>query len=165
MISLSPYKRNERGLMSIAIAYASRHHGNTKKVVEALAAAHDLTTIDIDATAQIDLDRFDCVGFAGGVAYGRIYEDVRKLAERTFQPGKKVFFIYTCGKNSRNFAASLEALAAKRGCEVFGTFGCEAWDSFGPLKPAGGINKDRPNDQDLRQAVAFLEQHVLTKAQ
>ena len=34
--------------MKTAIIYYSRHHGNTKKLIDAIAAKHDVTVIDKD---------------------------------------------------------------------------------------------------------------------
>ena len=155
---------NEGSFMSTAILYSSKHHGNTKKVVDAIAETYGLKTFDIDANPDIDVDDFDCIGFAGGVAYGRIYGSVKAAAERFMEPGKKVFFIYTCGKNSRDFSAPLQALADERGCTSLGSFGCIGWDSFGPLKLAGGLNKDRPNESDLADARTFYE-NVMRRAE
>ena len=38
-------------MLNTAIIYESKHHGNTKKLVDAIAQAHDVTLIDAAETA------------------------------------------------------------------------------------------------------------------
>ena len=59
--------------MKTAIVYYSKHHGNTKKLVDAIAAAHEVTVIDC-MSGQTDLSGFDVIvdcilgtGFQGEV--------------------------------------------------------------------------------------------------
>ena len=42
-------------------------------------------------------------------------------------------------------------------CLIADEFCCKAWDSWGPLKLFGGINKGRPDEKDLAAAKAFAE--------
>ena len=36
-------------------------------------------------------------------------------------------------------------------------YSCLAYDTFGPFKLVGGINKGRPNEDDLQNAVEFYD--------
>ncbi|MGV8176958.1 MAG: hypothetical protein ACP5NX_04105 [Candidatus Bilamarchaeaceae archaeon] len=38
---------------------------------------------------------------------------------------------------------------------IIAEFACKGWDTFGPLKMVGGINRGRPNDGDLKKAKEF----------
>ena len=51
--------------MNTVLVYYSEHHGNTKKLLEAIAAA-DSSVALIDVTKQLDTDlsSFDRIGFA-----------------------------------------------------------------------------------------------------
>jgi len=42
-----------------------------------------------------------------------------------------------------------------RGFTIAGEFSCRGWDTFGLLKLIGGINKGRPDEQDLKRAEDF----------
>ncbi|MEY2227626.1 MULTISPECIES: hypothetical protein [Streptomyces] len=44
-----------------------------------------------------------------------------------------------------------------KGFEVEGTFACRGFDTWAPFKLLGGINKRRPNGDDLAAARAFAE--------
>lgn len=47
-----------------------------------------------------------------------------------------------------------EKLLEKR-FNVIGEFFCKGFDTWGPFKIIGGINRGRPNEQDLEKAKKF----------
>ena len=55
--------------MKTAVVYYSRHHGNTKKVLDAIAQKFDITFIDASKTESADLGEYDLIGFASGIYY------------------------------------------------------------------------------------------------
>lgn len=55
--------------MKTAIVYASTHHGNTKKLLDAIAAAYEVDLIDAVKVPEKDLNRYDRIGFASGVSH------------------------------------------------------------------------------------------------
>ena len=55
--------------MSTAIVYASTHHGNTKMLIDAIAAKFDVTLIDATKETAKDLSSYDLIGFASGVYF------------------------------------------------------------------------------------------------
>lgn len=54
--------------MRTAIVYVSKHHGNTKKLVDAIAEKYEITAIDAMKHSTFDLSEFDRIGFASGIA-------------------------------------------------------------------------------------------------
>lgn len=57
--------------MKTAIIYASVHHENTKKVVEAIAGENVVDLIDATKKKERDLSEYGLIGFASGVYYGK----------------------------------------------------------------------------------------------
>ena len=55
--------------MKTAIVYYSQHHGNTKKLVDAIAAKYDVTLIDVVKEPSANLAGYDRIGFASGIYY------------------------------------------------------------------------------------------------
>ena len=53
--------------MSTAIVYYSKHHGNTKKLRDAIAEKHPVTLIDVTAQPDADLSGYERIGFASGI--------------------------------------------------------------------------------------------------
>ena len=142
--------------MKTAICYYSRHHGNTRKVLEAMAREGETDLIDVTARPTVRLEGYDCVGFASGIYGFEAHPAVTALARQYLPTGKPVFFVCTYGAARGAGFRELEKLAGERGCPVLGSFGCKGYDTFGPLRLVGGIAKGRPDQRDLENARAFF---------
>ena len=55
--------------MKTAIVYYSGHHGNTKKLLDAIASQHEVTLINVTKQPETDLSVYDRIGFASGIYY------------------------------------------------------------------------------------------------
>jgi len=142
--------------LKTAIIYESYHHGNTKKVCDALAQKYDITLIDARGSVG-ELEKYDLIGLASGAAYGKFYSTITDVARNKLPQGKSVFFIYTCGRPSRDYAAEVKKIALEKNCRILGTYGCKGYDTFGPLKLIGGINKENPTADEIDAAIKFFE--------
>ena len=143
--------------MKTAVVYYSKHHGNTKKVLEAIAAQHELTLIDAVETPDADLSAYDCIGFASGIYYSKFHKSVLRAAQEKLPQGKKVFFVYTYGAEKKGYTDSIRKAVEGKDANILGAFGCFGFNTFGPFKLIGGIAKGRPNSDDLANAVKFYE--------
>ncbi len=142
--------------MKTLIICGSTHHGNTKKLCDAIAAREkDVTLWEVDRE-EIPWEEYGLIGFASGIAFSKFYAGVIRAAE-SIPAGKEVFFLYTCGKNSRDFSAQIAEIVKNRGCTVLGSYGCTGYDTFGPFKLVGGINKGHPDQTDCDEAVKFYQ--------
>lgn len=141
--------------MKTIIIYESTHHGNTRKLVDAVAERYGVQTVAVKEASGMDLKAYDMIGIASGVAFGKFYEAVERFAEECLPEGKDVFFLYTCGNDSGKYANSVSAKAKARGCRVVGVYGCRGFDTFGPFKLIGGIGKGHPTQSEIDGAVDF----------
>ena len=83
--------------MKTAICYYSRHHGNTRKVLDAMAGEGGVGLIDVTAQQAVRLEEYDCIGFASGVYFGKFHDGVLSFARKYLPQGKPVFFVCTYG--------------------------------------------------------------------
>ena len=143
--------------MKVAIAYYSQHHGNTKKLLDAIAEKHEVTLIDVTRKQEYDLRGFDLIGFASGVYYGKLAKQVVSFAQLNLPDGKDIFTIYTFGGNGKNVDSELMPVADKRHCRNVGSYNCFGFDTFGPFKLVGGIKKGHPTQAEIDGAVKFYE--------
>ena len=143
--------------MKTAIIYYSKHNGNTKKLLDAIAAGNEVTLIDVTAEKPADLSGFDRIGFASGIYYSKFHKTLLNYAEERLPEGKQVFFIYTCGSEKDGYTRSIAEIAQRKNSEILGSFGCLGLDTFGPFKLVGGIAKGHPDSSDLANAAAFYE--------
>lgn len=141
--------------MKTAIVYHSSHHGNTRKVVQAIAQGRDVTLIDASAVKSADLSGYELIGFASGIYFGKFHKDVLEFAENNLPEGKRVFFLSTYGGSSSTKA--IEEATRDKSPEIVGQFGCKGYDTFGPFKLVGGICKGHPDETDLKNACDFFD--------
>lgn len=142
--------------MKTLIVYHSEHHGNTKKLLDALAKQGDVTLVEAKATPQLDVSCYDVIGLASGIYYQKFHKDVLNWAEQNLPQGKKVFFIYTYGVKRNSYLDTIGQIAVSKGAKIMGSYGCPGFDTFGPFKLVGGIAKGRPNEEDITEAVKFF---------
>ena len=54
--------------MKTAILFYSKHHGNTKKLLDAIAAADpDVDLVDVTTAGKTNLSGYDRIGIASGI--------------------------------------------------------------------------------------------------
>ena len=141
--------------MKTAVCYYSRHHGNTLKVLQAMADASEIDLIDVTKQKTASLADYGCVGFASGIYGFEFQKAVVEFARQKLPQGKPVFFVYTYGGAKGTGAKAMTEIAAAKNCPVLGEFSCKGFDTFGPFKLVGGIAKGHPEDQDLSNARRF----------
>lgn len=143
--------------MKTAIVYYSRHHENTKKLLDAIksACADDITLIDVTADPAADLEGYDRIGFASGIYYSKFDKRVLEFAKAHTPQGKDVFFVYTYGAEKDGYTKAIREALAGKNAHVLGEYGCLGLDTFGPFKLIGGIAKNHPDAADLKKAVSF----------
>ena len=142
--------------MKTVIVYYSQHHGNTKKLLDAIAAQDDVTLMDVVQNKDADLSSFDRIGFASGIYAARFHQDITAFAQKNLPQDKKIFYIMTSAMN-RDFSKSMDELLKDKHVTVAGRFSCKGYNTFGPFKLIGGTGKGHPDETDLRNAVAFYK--------
>ena len=141
--------------MRKAIIYASVHHGNTEKIVKSIAEECKVDLIDAVKHSDADLSSYDMIGFASGIYFSKFHQSILKFVEKNLPDDKKVFLVCTYG-GSANYK-SIEQILDKKHASVVGKFGCKGYDTFGPFKLVGGIAKDHPNEEDMKNAADFVK--------
>jgi flavodoxin len=140
----------------------SRHHGNTRRIADAMAEAIGATILAPDQVQPETLNDFDLVGWGSGIYFGRHAQSLCQLARRLPHQPRKTFIFSTAGLPLLQawFHASLRNALRSRGCTVLGEFSCRGWDTVGPLSWFGGIDRNHPNADDLRRGSSFAQDMV-----
>ena len=153
--------------MSTAIIYYSEHHGNTKKLLDAIKEADPAVELinvtkeakDTDGAEDVkDLSAYDRIGIASGIYFGNFAKQVMAYAEAHLPEGKPVFFVYTQGAPAGDFLKGIRAVTGKKKCPEIGEYKCQGYDTFGPFKLVGGIAKGHPTKAEIDAAVKFYQQ-------
>ena len=144
--------------MSTAIVYYSKHHGDTKKLLDAIAEKHPVTLIDVTAQPDADLSGYERIGFASGIYYSAFAKQIISFANAHLPERKDVFYIYTHGAPKGDFLKAMREIADKKHCREIGEYRCQGFDTFGPFKLVGGIAKGHPTEEEIKGAVTFYQQ-------
>jgi flavodoxin len=156
-------------LKCLLVVY-SYHHNNTQKVAEVFAKVLDAEIKTPQQTNPEELQNYDLVGFGSGIDTGKNYPELLDFASKLPQvANKKAFVFSTSGMpvgvsgqqkveeyTSKCHTALKETLQFK-GYTIVGEFGCAGFNTNKFLKYFGGLNKGRPNEEDLKHAEVFAE--------
>lgn len=143
--------------MKTAIVYYSKHHGNTKKLIDEIAKKYDIAAINILEDPNVNLDGYDMVGFASGIYYSKFHKTLLKFAEERLPQNAKTFFLYTYGAEKEGYTKAITEAVSKKNAQILGEYGCFGFNTFGPFKLIGGIAKNHPTPDELKGAVKFYE--------
>lgn len=141
--------------MKTVIVYYSKHHGNTKKLLDAISKTEDVDLLNVIGNTSADLSAYDRIGFASGIYYGSFAKQIISFAEDHLPENKSVFYIYTHGAPRGDFLKGMRNIVARKHCKELGEYRCQGYDTFGPFKLVGGIAKGHPTDEEIAAAVTF----------
>jgi flavodoxin len=147
--------------MKTLILYFSVHHGNTEKVARAMA---NVLGADLLPVQQVDadmLERYGLIGFGSGIYFGRHHESLLDLVQKLpAVKNKKAFIFSTSGLRKipflHDFDRPLRERLQHKGFNIAGEFSCRGLDTYRATRLVGGVNKGRPNAEDLKQAEEFV---------
>ncbi len=148
-------------MKSLLVLY-SYHHNNTEKIANVFAKVLDA---QIKIPQQInpeELQEYTLIGFGSGIYGGKHHELLLDLADNLLQvTNKKAFIFSTCAiirgaKVAKDHSQLREKLQTK-GYIIVDEFGCKGFNTNSFLKYFGGMNKGRPNAEDLKHAEEFAQ--------
>jgi flavodoxin len=148
-------------LKTLIVVY-SYHHHNTQKVAEVFAKVLETETKTPQQTNPQEPQEFNLVGFGAGIDSGKHYKELLDFADKLPQIINKNAFIFsTAGvtgekKLAKDHSALREKLEAK-GYRIVDEFQCKGFNTNLFLKYFGGMNKGRPNKEDLKHAEEFAQ--------
>lgn len=146
------------------ILYRSKHHGNTKKLVDALVAAHpEIDTIDVATLGKEeypDLSPYHIIIVGSGIYYTKFDKDVLRVCDHCLRDGDNVIGLMTYGGAAKFNGGDLDGVCRMKMATLMCTYGCPGFDTFGPYKFVGGMNKGRPNQEDIDGAVEFYDKFL-----
>jgi flavodoxin len=160
---LNDNKKLSQALRSLVVVF-SYHHNNTEKIANTCAKVLGAEVKTPQQVKPEEIADYDLVGFGSGIYSATFDPSLLDLADRLPQGGKqKVFLFSTYGapafianrafieKNHQQMREKLEA----KGYTVIGEFGCAGWNTNSFLKYFGGLNKGRPDTDDMKNAESF----------
>jgi len=148
-------------MKSLLVLY-SYHHHNTEKIAKVFAKVLDAEIKTPQEIKLEELQEYDMIGFGSGIYSAKHDESLLELADKLPQvTDKKVFLFSTAGitgksKASKDHATLREKLESK-GYVIVDEFQCKGFNTNSFLRLFGGMNKGRPNAEDLKHAKEFAQ--------
>ena len=142
--------------MKTAIVYYSQHHGNTKKLLDAISNVDlSVTLINAAENVEVDLRGYDRIGIASGIYFSSFAKPLLSFVSINLPAQKPVFFIATCGSPRKNYFDEIRDITKRKDCTDLGSYLCTGFDTYGPFKLIGGLKKGHPTDEEIQGAVDF----------
>jgi len=135
---------------------------NTEKIAKVFAKVLDA---QIKTPQQIDLEKlqdYSLIGFGSGIYSEKHHKSLLDLADNLPQVTNKNAFIFSTSammgkdKVAKDHSLLREKLQSK-GYLIVDEFACKGFNTNSFMKYFGGMNKRRPNAEDLKHAEEFAQ--------
>jgi flavodoxin len=150
--------------MKSLLVLFSYHHKNTEKIANVFAKVLDAEIKTPRQTNPEELQEYSLVGFGSGIYDGIHAKPLLNLADKLPQVTNKKAFLFSTSGVSKEFApdsqpfhSSLREKLESKGYMIIGEFNCAGFNTNSFLKLFGGINKGKPNAEDLKNAEKFAQ--------
>jgi flavodoxin len=154
--------------MKSLIVVVSYHHNNTKKIAEAMAKVLDAQVKSPQQVSPVEFQEYDLVGFGSGIYSEKHHTSLLDLADRLPQATNRKAFVFSTTGAPMTFGESACTEALKqhkplkeklqsKGYVIVDEFICAGFNTNSFLRLFGGINKGRPNAEDLKHAEEFAQ--------
>jgi len=140
----------------------SYHHKNTEKIAKVFAKALDAQIRTPQQVSPEELQDYGLVGFGSGIYGEKHHELLLDLADTLPRVTNKKAFIFSTSaimgedKVAKDHSLLREKLQSK-GYTIVDEFACKGYNTNSFLKYFGGMNKGRPNAEDLKNAEEFAQ--------
>lgn len=145
--------------MRSLIICASVSHGNTRRVADRMAEVLECEVVEPDAVDVSQITHYDLIGFGSGVYFMAVHPRLWRLVGRLPQVnGIPAFTFFTSGGSELpvlGYSRPIRWRIASKGFRMLDSFACRGYDTAGPLRLLGGVNKGHPDDRDLEAAADF----------
>ena len=142
------------------IICSSTHHGSTLKVAKEIAQELGAVIMTPEEVNEDSPSNYDLIGFGSGIYDQKHHKSLFALVEKIKPQDKKKAFVFSTNTfGIKMLHKPLIEKLNKKGFVVTGEFACKGFMDFSFTKYLfGGINKTRPDKNDLKKAREFSKE-------
>jgi len=146
--------------MKTLLVLFTYHHNNTEKIAHVFAKVLDAQIKTPQQINPEELQKYNLIGFGSGIYSAKHHQALLEFADRLPQVTNKKAFIFSTSaimgkaKIAQDHALLREKLQSN-GYMIVDEFSCKGFNTNSFLKRFGGMNKGRPNAEDLKDAEEF----------
>jgi len=142
--------------MKTVIIYKSIHMGSTKKIAEVMGR---VMKADVMEPNEFDINKFgdyDLIGLGSGIYDDGFHVSIMKLVDKlpNFKT-RRVFLFSTAGIIYDKSHKEIREKLNSKNAVIVDEFYCRGLNKNSFLKYFGGMNKGRPNANDIEKAEQF----------
>ncbi len=148
--------------MKSLLVLVSYHHNNTEKIANVFAKVLEAQIKTPQQTNPEELQEYSLVGFGSGIYSDKHHKSLLELADKLPQVTNRRAFIFSTSailgekKVAEDHSTLREKLQSK-GYMIVDEFACKGFNTNSFMKYLGGMNKGRPNAEDLKHAEEFAQ--------
>ena len=148
--------------MKSLLVLFSYHHKNTEKIANVFAKVLDAQIKTPQQIRAEELQEYSLIGFGSGIYGEKHHKLLLDLADKLPHVNNKKAFIFSTSaiqgkaKVAKDHLLLREKLQSK-GYIIVDEFSCKGFNTNSFLKYFGGMNKGRPNAEDLKHADEFAQ--------
>ena len=147
--------------MSLLVLY-SYHHKNTEKIAKVFAKELDAQIKTPQQINPEELQMYNLIGFGSGIYGEKHHKLLLDLADKLPQvTNRKAFIFSTSAMQGKAKVAKdhllLREKLQRKGYMIVDEFSCKGFNTNSFMKYFGGMNKGRPNAEDLKHAEEFAQ--------
>jgi|SRR5690606_33047716 flavodoxin len=152
--------------MKILIIYCSEYKKNTEKIARVFAEKTDCDLMNIRDVSNINVEKYQLIGFGSGVYREDLSPKLFKLVEELNLKDKKTFVFSTSGVGMKFYNNRLIKLLESKGAINIGSFACKGSFTASEFTDKkifhllGKLSQGHPNDKDFREAESFIKRIV-----
>jgi len=143
--------------VKIAIIHVSVRHHNTRAAAQAMGQATGACVLTVDEAKKVDLADYALVGLGSGIFFSSHHPALLRFARDGNPLPRKAFLFSTAGLPFLHWIwhRALRKIVRKNQMSIVGEACYPGWDTVGPLRWFGGIQRGHPNANDLEHACQF----------
>ena len=148
--------------MKSLLVLFSYHHNNTEKIADVFAKVLDAQIKTPQQINAEELQEYGLIGFGSGIYGEKHHKLLTDLADTLPQVTNRKAFIFSTSaimgkaKVAKDHSLLREKLQSK-GYMIVDEFACKGFNTNSFMKYFGGMNKGRPNAEDLKHAEEFAQ--------
>jgi flavodoxin len=146
--------------MKSLLILVSYHHENTKKIANVFAKVLDSQIKNPRNINPEELREYDLVGFGSGIYAAKHHKSILDLVDELPQVNDKSAFIFSTCTFKRDMTKNHSTLKKKlqsKGYKIADEFVCKGRNTNSFSRFFGGLNRGRPNTEDLKNAEEFAQ--------
>jgi len=148
--------------MKSLLVLFSYHQKNTEKIAKVFAKVLDAQIKTPEQINPGELQEYNLIGFGSGIYGEKHHKLLLDFADTLPQITNKKAFIFSTSalqgkaKVAKDHSLLREKLLSK-GYMIVDEFSCKGFNTNSFMKYFGGMNKGRPNAEDLKRAEEFAQ--------